>query len=76
MCARYIRAAKLGKVGATHTFRHTCATLMHESGADIRHIQAMLGHEHLNSTELYTRVSIKKLKEVHTATHPGARSGT
>ncbi len=33
----------------------------------------MLGHEHLNSTELYTRVAIGKLKEVHTAMHPGAK---
>jgi len=46
---------------------------MLEGGADIRYIQHMLGHEHLNSTELYTRVAIGKLKQVHTATHPGAR---
>ncbi len=49
------------------------ATLMLEGGADIRFIQAMLGHERLTSTELYTRVSIRKLKEIHTATHPAAR---
>ncbi len=72
LCRRYIRAAKLGKLGAAHTFRHTCATLMLEGGADIRYIQHMLGHESLNSTELYTHVVIGKLKAVHTATHPGA----
>jgi integrase/recombinase XerD len=51
-------------------FRHTMATLMLENGADIRFIQAMLGHADLKSTEIYTQVSIKALKAVHTATHP------
>ena len=36
-------------------------------------IQALLGHEDLASTQIYTRVSIQKLKEIHTAMHPGAR---
>jgi DNA-binding XRE family transcriptional regulator len=45
---------------------------MLEGGADIRFIQEMLGHASLASTQIYTRVSIRKLKEVHTATHPGA----
>ena len=49
------------------------ATAMLEGGADVRFIQAMLGHASLRSTEIYTRVSIQKLKEVHTATHPGAK---
>jgi integrase/recombinase XerD len=43
---------------------------MLENGADIRYIQAMLGHVELSTTEIYTQVSIKKLKEIHTATHP------
>jgi integrase/recombinase XerD len=66
----YIRQADLGKGGACHLFRHTAATLMLEGGADIRYIQAMLGHTMLSSTEIYTAVSIKKLKEVHAKTHP------
>jgi integrase/recombinase XerD len=69
----YIEAAGIGKKGSCHLFRHSMATAMLESGADIRFIQAMLGHESLTSTELYTRVSIRKLKEIHTATHPAAR---
>jgi integrase/recombinase XerD len=52
-------------------FRHTMATLMLENGADIRYIQAMLGHAELSTTQIYTQVSIRKLKEIHTATHPG-----
>lgn len=68
--AAYVDAAELGKRGACHLFRHTAATLMLERGADIRFIQELLGHEQLSSTQVYTRVSIRALKEVHTATHP------
>ena len=46
------------------------ATLMLEGGADVRFIQAMLGHAYLSTTQIYTQVSIQKLKEIHTATHP------
>ena len=46
---------------------------MLEGGADIRYIQAMLGHVRLDTTQIYTHVSIRMLKQVHTATHPGAR---
>ena len=49
------------------------ATLMLEGGADIRYIQAMLGHVRLDTTQIYTHVSIRVLKQVHTATHPGAQ---
>jgi integrase/recombinase XerD len=69
----YVLAANLGKEGACHLFRHTMATLMLEGGADIRFIQQMLGHEDLKSTQLYTKVSIRLLKEIHAATHPGAQ---
>lgn len=67
----YIDAAKIGKRGSCHLFRHTMATLMLENGADIRFIQLMLGHANLNTTQIYTQVSIRKLKDIHTATHPG-----
>ncbi|MDB5341900.1 MAG: recombinase XerD [Schlesneria sp.] len=67
---RYVEHSEIGKKGSCHLFRHTMATLMHDNGADIRFIQAMLGHSKLTTTEIYTQVSIKKLKEIHTATHP------
>jgi integrase/recombinase XerD len=70
---RYVKLAGIGKGGACHIFRHTMATLMLEGGADIRYIQAMLGHVRLDTTQIYTHVSIRVLKQVHTATHPGAR---
>jgi integrase/recombinase XerD len=69
----YVTAAAIGKTGACHLFRHTMATLMLEHGADIRFIQQMLGHAKLETTQIYTQVSIRKLKEIHTATHPGAK---
>jgi integrase/recombinase XerD len=49
------------------------ATLMLEGGADIRYIQAMLGHVRLDTTQIYTHVSIRMLKQVHTNIHPAAR---
>src|SRR6516225_8291109 len=66
-------AADMGKSGACHLFRQTCATLMLEGGADIRYIQEMLGHVELSTTQIDTQVSIRRLKTVHSLTHPGAR---
>ena len=66
----YVDSSEIGKRGSCHLFRHTMATLMLENGADIRYIQAMLGHVKLETTTIYTQVSIRKLKEIHNATHP------
>ncbi len=68
--AAYIDKADIGKRGSCHLFRHTMATLMLEGGADIRYIQAMLGHAKLSTTEIYTKVSIGQLQRIHAATHP------
>jgi integrase/recombinase XerD len=70
-----IDAAKLGKTGACHLFRHTMATLMHENGADIRFIQEILGHVKLETTQIYTHVSIRTLQQVHATTHLAANLG-
>jgi integrase/recombinase XerD len=70
---QYVTAADIGKRGSCHLFRHTMATLMLENGADIRYIQQMLGHVKLETTQVYTQVSIRKLKEIHTATHPARK---
>ena len=60
---------------ACHLLRHACATHMLENGADIRYIQALLGHADLSTTEVYTRVSIQQLKAVHDRTHPARMPG-
>ena len=67
---RHIEAAGILTPGACHVFRHAMATHMLENGADIRYIQAMLGHADLETTQIYTHVSMTKLKEIHNATHP------
>ena len=69
MVQKYLRHAGV-EHGACHVFRHAMATHMLENGADIRYIQAMLGHSELSTTQIYTQVSIGKLKEIHQATHP------
>jgi integrase len=66
---KYLRAAGV-EAGSCHLFRHAMATQMLENGADIRFIQAILGHAQLTTTEIYTHVTIAKLKEVHALTHP------
>ncbi|WP_426317958.1 site-specific tyrosine recombinase XerC [Pseudoduganella sp. R-43] len=70
--ASYVKRAELGKHGGCHLFRHTMATLMLENGADIRFIQAMLGHAELSTTQIYAQVAIRQLQKVHATTHPGA----
>lgn len=67
---RYLKQAGVDVIGSCHLFRHAAATHMLENGADIRFIQVLLGHDDLNSTEIYTRVSVEKLREVMQATHP------
>lgn len=69
----YFQRAGITKRGACHLFRHTMATAMLDNGADIRHVQEMLGHGAITSTQRYTHVSIARLSAVHAATHPAAR---
>ena len=72
LVSQYVRSAGITH-GGCHLFRHSCATLMLENGADIRFIQQMLGHANLSTTQIYTEVSIQQLQRIHAMTHPAAR---
>ena len=69
----YFKQAGIAKRGACHLFRYTMATAMLDNGADIRHVQEILGHGQITSTQRYTHVSIARLQAVHAATHPASR---
>jgi integrase/recombinase XerD len=70
---RIVREAGITRHVKTHGIRHTCATHMLNHGADIRYVQELLGHSCLSSTQVYTHVSIKQLKESHRKFHPRER---
>jgi integrase/recombinase XerD len=70
---RLAKAARVEKRVTCHTFRHSVATHLLRGGADIRHIQALLGHGSLATTERYTRVELSDLKEVVHRAHPRGR---
>lgn len=67
---RCIEKAGIQKKGSCHLIRHTTATLMMEHGADVLALQMLLGHSKLTTTQIYTHVTIQRLKEVHAKTHP------
>ncbi|MEO0442599.1 MAG: tyrosine-type recombinase/integrase [Pseudomonadota bacterium] len=56
--------------GGCHWFRHAMATHMLENGAELRYIQAILGHADINTTMVYTHLCIDQLRRVHESTHP------
>jgi len=66
----YTKAAKIEKTITVHSFRHTLATSMLQRGAELRHIQAILGHDYLHTTERYTRIVQTELKRVQAKHHP------
>ncbi|MBN2369914.1 MAG: tyrosine-type recombinase/integrase [Vicinamibacteria bacterium] len=67
---RYAKKARVRKRVSCHTFRHSVATHLLRGRADIRHIQALLGHKSLQTTALYTKVSVDDLLKVLERSHP------
>lgn len=68
--AQYVSSAGIQKSFTTHCFRHQLATSMLERGADTRHIQEILGHETLKTTQRYLHVVKAELKRIHAKSHP------
>jgi integrase/recombinase XerD len=67
------RAAQIKKHVTPHVWRHTCATHLVQNHANLRHVQDLLGHRSLSTTERYLRLTITDLKEAHSKCHPRER---
>lgn len=74
MVGRYVKLSGMKRRGACHLFRHATATIMLDNGAELRHVQEMLGHADISTTQIYTHVSRAKLTEVYNKSHPSALS--
>jgi len=72
MLEKYLKQTGLEMVTSPHTLRHSFATHLLDGGADLRSVQELLGHKSLTTTQIYTHVSTRRLKETYEKAHPHA----
>jgi len=70
---RYVKQVGISDLVTPHTLRHSFATHMLNGGADLRNVQKLLGHANISTTQVYTQVSNKHLREVYDDSHPRAK---